>query len=59
MCKLPLSPAGRKVTALLTLKGISQIVNEPSISAQAHALKDHGVIELEGVKIEYFVMGGS
>jgi pSer/pThr/pTyr-binding forkhead associated (FHA) protein len=33
------------------------VVNGQTISAQAHLLKDHDVIELAGVKMEFFIKG--
>ncbi|MEM7407177.1 MAG: FHA domain-containing protein [Pseudomonadota bacterium] len=39
------------------VEGSEPVVNGQSIGAQAHALQDHDVIELAGVKMEYFVMG--
>ena len=41
------------------VEGSQPIVNGQSIGAQAHSLQDHDVIELAGVKMEFFVMGGS
>jgi pSer/pThr/pTyr-binding forkhead associated (FHA) protein len=38
------------------VEGSQPIVNGQSIGAQAHALTDHDVIELAGVKLEYFVI---
>lgn len=40
------------------VEGSQPVVNGQSIGAQAHSLKDHDVIELAGVKMEFFVMGG-
>lgn len=37
------------------VEGQHPVVNGESIGAQAHALKDHDVIELAGVKMEFFV----
>ena len=37
------------------VEGKHPVVNGESIGAQAHALKDHDVIELAGVKMEFFV----
>ena len=31
------------------------VINGKAIDAQAHALKDHDVIELAGVKMEFFI----
>jgi pSer/pThr/pTyr-binding forkhead associated (FHA) protein len=41
------------------VEGSQPIVNGQSIGAQAHSLKDHDVVELAGVKMEFFVMGSS
>ncbi|MEE9265158.1 MAG: FHA domain-containing protein [Gammaproteobacteria bacterium] len=37
------------------VEGKHPLVNGDSIGAQAHALKDHDVVELAGVKMEFFV----
>ncbi len=37
------------------VEGKHPMVNGDSIGAQAHALKDHDVVELAGVKMEFFV----
>lgn len=39
------------------VEGSQPVVNGQSIGAQAHSLQDHDVIELAGVKMEFFVMG--
>ena len=36
------------------VEGKHPVVNGSSIGSQAHALKDHDVIELAGVKMEFF-----
>jgi pSer/pThr/pTyr-binding forkhead associated (FHA) protein len=38
------------------VEGSHPVVNGDPIGAQAHALKDHDVIELAGVKMEFFVV---
>jgi hypothetical protein len=37
------------------VEGKHPLVNGDTIGAQAHALKDHDVVELAGVKMEFFV----
>jgi len=37
------------------VEGKHPLINGDSIGAQAHALKDHDVVELAGVKMEFFV----
>ena len=39
------------------VEGSHPIVNGDSIGSQAHPLKDHDVVELAGVKMEFFVTG--
>jgi pSer/pThr/pTyr-binding forkhead associated (FHA) protein len=39
------------------VEGKHPLVNGDTIGAQAHALKDHDVVELAGVKMEFFVTG--
>ncbi len=41
------------------VEGKHPVVNGDSIGGQARALKDHDVIELAGVKMEFFVSNGS
>ena len=41
------------------VEGSQPVVNGNAIGGQAHGLKDNDVIELAGVKMEFFVMGGS
>ena len=38
------------------VEGSQPVVNGESIGAQAHALTDHDIVELAGVKMEFFVM---
>jgi pSer/pThr/pTyr-binding forkhead associated (FHA) protein len=40
------------------VEGSQPIVNGSAIGSAAHSLKDNDVIELAGVKMEFFVMGG-
>ena len=40
------------------VEGSQPVVNGAAIGSTAHALKDNDVIELAGVKMEFFVMGG-
>ena len=39
------------------VEGSHPVVNGDSIGSQAHPLKDHDVVELAGVKMEFFVTG--
>jgi len=47
-------PQGYFITRV---EGSHPIVNGDSIGSQAHPLKDHDVVELAGVKMEFFVTG--
>ncbi len=38
------------------VEGAHPVVNGTSIGAQGHALKDHDVVELAGVKMEFFII---
>lgn len=40
------------------VEGSQPVVNGVAIGSTAHALKDNDVVELAGVKMEFFVMGG-
>ena len=39
------------------VEGQPPVINGQAIGSQAHALSDHDVVELAGVKMEFFVMG--
>ena len=39
------------------VEGSQPVVNGDAIGSQAHPLKDHDVVELAGVKMEFFVAG--